>query len=279
MLKIKKHSNGNTYLLAKSGHWIRNFCSSSFAVDINNLTSSSDYNLFLENEASNKRFNLATLDVEMVQFPYCIIVSDGYKFDEFHKIVEQLPEQVAVLSVNRSLAKWKANRKINYFIVNNPYPESLADFPRHRYFPPCVTSSKTFSPFVENYLKVGGAVYKYSPVQETKFRHADNERIMIDDYRNPICAAISIAYHFRAHKIFLLCCDESFEQERPSAEKLANGLYTYPQQIRAHEVVDANLYWLKNHEYFKIDIGHFSHGPDYDNAEYIALEEIPKFFT
>jgi len=278
-MRIKKHSNGNTYLLTNSGYWIRNFCSSGFAANINNLTEPSDYALFLENESRNKKFILPTIDVENFDHPYCVIVSDGYKFEETHKILEQLPNEISVFSVNRSLANWKANRRIDFHIINNPYDEALADFPRHRYFPPCIASSKTNHLFIENYLRMGGMVYKYAPVQEQKYKHIDGEHVyLIDDYRNPICAAISLAYHFKVRKLLLLCCDESFKDSRPGAIELKNGLYTYPQQQVAHEIIDGHLYWLKKQEYMTIETAHCSHDSDYENAVYIKTEEIEGFF-
>jgi hypothetical protein len=278
MLRIKKHSNGNSYLLTEAGYWIRNPCHSVNPIDINALTHSDDYSLLLENEAKNKRFNLGAVDVASINYPYCLIVSDGYNFDKYHLLIESLPPKVAVLAVNKTLAKWRVNHKINYYITNNPYPEAMMDFPRHRYFPACIASSKTYWSFVEHYLKVGGMVYKYLPVQEERYRHTENDKLMIDDYRNPICAAINLAYQFGANKIFLLCCDDSFEGKRPGAKELKNGLYTYPQQIVAHQVIDGNLYWLKHHDFFKIAIGYHSHGPDYQNAEYIKEDGILQFF-
>ena len=81
-------------------------------------------------------------------------------------------------------------------------------------------------------------------------------------------------FMFNAYKIFLYCCDDSFEGERPSAEKLENGLYQYPQQRIAHEIIDAKLFWLKILPYHEIKIFYNSNGLKFENGTYIEEDEI-----
>jgi hypothetical protein len=99
----------------------------------------------------------------------------------------------------------------------------------------------------------------------------------IDDYRNSICAAILLAFRFHVRKLLLFCCDDAFDIERPASEKLENGLWIYPQQNVAHDLIDANLYWLSNQEY-EVAIKDHSSGPKYKNAGYIPMEGILDFF-
>jgi hypothetical protein len=73
-----------------------------------------------------------------------------------------------------------------------------------------------------------------------------------------------------------MCVDDSFADERPSAEKLENGLWTYPQQLISHRLIDANLYWLSKKE---VQITHHSSGPKFNHAAYIQEEGIKGFFA
>ena len=76
----------------------------------------------------------------------------------------------------------------------------------------------------------------------------------------------------------LFCCDDSFKNERPASEKLLNELWTYPQHIKSHDVIDANLYWLTHQENIDIKVSDHSCGPEYVNAEYISSTEAMNAF-
>jgi len=76
-----------------------------------------------------------------------------------------------------------------------------------------------------------------------------------------------------------MCCDDSFEDNRPGAEKLENELYMYPQHHTAHDIIDGNLYWLRNQEMIDVEIKDHSCGPKYANAAYIQEEDIYEFFN
>ena len=67
---------------------------------------------------------------------------------------------------------------------------------------------------------------------------------------------------------------DSFAGERPGAELLENGLYQYPQQRVAHELIDAKLFWLKYLPYQEISIMYNSNGLKFENATYIEEDEI-----
>jgi hypothetical protein len=46
----------------------------------------------------------------------------------------------------------------------------------------------------------------------------------------------------------------------------------------AHGIIDGNLFWLKNQDFYNIKIGNCSNGPIYKNADKIALDEVVSFF-
>jgi hypothetical protein len=282
-MRIKNHSSRNQYLQTPSGIWVRNFLKDGVSpLDINQLTRKEDYGLLLKNELANNVRQVARIDLEKVQLPKVVIVSDGHKFAEKHQVLANLPKDVAIIAVNGALSKWKllagTKKAINFFVTNNPYHECVAMLPRKtQYYPKCIISSRTNPDFVRMYK---GVLYQYSPVPEVGYSSTASEvNYQIDDYRNPVCAAIGLSYRFNTSRVLLFCCDDAFDEERPGTDKMANGLWSYPQQRMAQEVVDANLHWLKQREDIETQIGVFGSGPEYKNARYINEEEIVSFFA
>ena len=279
---VKKHKNRNEYIVTPSGVWIRNFCKSNVAaIDINNLYDENEYHYILDNEFKNKKFKFT--EFEKKKYPNIVIISDGYDFKKKQEILAELPyKDVIIFATNGSLREWRLvgknapiKRSINWFVVNNPYPECKKFLPiTHSYFPPCIASSRTNSQFIEQYK--GDAILYQPAINENYSGNSSNMEGILDDYRNPICAAISLAYRFKVEKLLLFCCDYSFQDERPAAEKLDNGLWCYPQQKISQEIIDANLYWLQQSG---VKIADCSSGNKFKNAEYIRLEEVPNFFS
>lgn len=277
---IKKHSNGNQYLLTNSNMWVRNFTlpSRNF-IDINKTIKSSDHFTFLKNETQNGFGKYQWIDSENIEHDDIIIVSDGYNFKELHKILSKIPRNICIIGVNGTLSKWEVlSRSLNYYVVNNPYDECMRYFPRtSKILPKCIASVRTHHSFLENYR---GSKYRYYPVNEKEYHtHGSNEvRWQIDDYRNAICAAIGLSHRFNVQRLLLLCCDNSFEEKRDGSIQLENGLFMYPQQKIAHDLIDGNLYWLKNQDYKNILISSYSNGILFDNALNIKQDEILSFF-
>jgi len=87
-----------------------------------------------------------------------------------------------------------------------------------------------------------------------------------------------LAHQFGANKIFLFCCDDIFEDERPGADKVNDNLWMYPQHKLSHELIDSNLHWLRNNDYQDVSIGHNSLGLRYNNSSYIKEDDIEEFF-
>lgn len=277
-MRIKK-TQLNEYIRTSEGVWVRNNCiSNAPKKDINTL-SKQDANTFLHNEI----VNLKRVRNELTDFKWgnIVIVSDGLHFAEKQKLLAELPHQsVKVIAVNKALAKWEMlgsnpiKRVINFYVTNNPYEEAIASLPtKHQYYPPCLASLRTNPKFVDKYK---GEIFFYSPVYDSFYSNQNDIECKLDDYRNPICAAISFAWHVGVKKLILLCCDDSFEEQRPGSMRLENGCWTYPQQIMSQNIIDAQLHWLKMNN---VEIRHHGSGINYKNGEYIPAEEMARFMA
>jgi len=274
-MRIKKKYK-NEYLLTsfEDKIWVRNFTQKAiFPVDINHLLDP-DFKIILDNEIQNNILQIEKIDAANFVFPKCVIVSDGYKFEEKQSMLAKLPKDVTILGVNDALKKWNAQRAMNFFVVNNPYKECLNLLPtKHSYYPRCIISTRTYHKFPGQYR---GYLYKYSPTAQENYECSKAESLYkVDDYRNPICACINLSYHFQVKKLLLFCCDESFENQRPGAEQLDNKLWHYPQHRIAHNIIDANLYWLKE---AGVEVKNHSSGPNFSHATYISEEDMCDFF-
>jgi hypothetical protein len=275
-MRIKKLYK-NEYILSSLENkiWVRNFTlENSPYIDINHLLEVADFKSVLTNEIYNNASSIEKIDVNDFNFPNCVIVSDGYKFAKKQDLLSKLPKNVTIFGVNNALKKWTVKRQMNFFVINNPYNEALTQLPiNHTYFPRCIISTRTNHKFAKQYK---GHIYRYAPVPQENYSYSKNDAVYkIDDYRNPICAAIGLSYRFKVKKFLLFCCDEAFERGRPGAEQLENGLWQYPQHRIAHNVIDANLYWLKT---TGIQLANHSSGANFNNATYISEEDIVDFF-
>lgn len=278
-MRIKKHKNKNEYAITANEVWVRNLCKQDVPYfDINNLIDIRDCQLFLSNEIDHK-----SKGINDIIFPIqkkVIIISDGYNFNKKQSILEKFKDDIAIIAVNGSLKKWKYaekkerfKRRMNWYLVNNPYPECQKFLPNHEFYPSCIMATRTSTDFSKKYK---GIIHLYHPTPTNVFKGLQNDsKIYIDDYRNPICAAISVAYKMRAEKILLFCCDDSFEDSRPAAEQLENSLWCYPQHQMSHKIIDAMAYWLKINN---ISIADHSSCSKYKYLPYIAVEELIDYF-
>ena len=114
-MRIKKHSNGNQYLLTSNNNWVRNFTKNNVPyIDINNTIKNKDHFLFLQNETQNGFKRMPWIDSESIFHPNIIIVSDGFNFKEKIKYLNNIPKEITIIGVNGSLIKWEIlNRNIN----------------------------------------------------------------------------------------------------------------------------------------------------------------------
>lgn len=275
-MRIKKQ-NKNEYIRTPQGMWVRNFTlSSSPCIDINESPSSGDISVMLQNEMSSEQMRIPWIDTEQFFHRAAVIVSDGYGFAKKHKVLETLPQDIAVFAVNGALKKWDCIRSVNYYVVNNPFRECLHYVPRRNNFPKCIASVRANSEFLSRYR---GTKYRYAPSVNDSYAGGSHTEFTsrIDDYRNPICAAISLAYRFGVERILLLCCDTAFPNERPGAEKLPSGLWIYPEQIASYSLIDGMAHWLKKSPFGQIVVANHSEGPVYSNAVYIEEDNILSF--
>lgn len=278
---IKIHNNKNRYVLSRSGMWVRDFTRAAIPQDINCLVKPDDYQLLYDNERVNTGSNIANIDAETIHARKVVIVSDGYGFDEKQKILSSLSDDVVVIGVNHSLAKWGSYRRMDWFLANNPYEDCVTMLPRHGYYPRCIVSARTNPDFVKTYRSRSGVMYKYAPVEDKNFssRLGGTPSFAVDDYRNPICAAIGIAYRWGVERLMFMCCDDVFEDERPGAEQLPNGMWQYPQHNLSHSLIEGMTFWLMVQKYNKVLIANHSAGPEYRGVPYLAEDRIAVFFS
>jgi hypothetical protein len=267
-MRIKKDLYSRNEYVRAGDLWVRNFAKPEVeGLDLNELFSKDDYEVVLRNELNNRSLRHANITSESISFDKCVIVSDGFRFSEREEFLKTLPANVMVFAVNGVLPKWTwfQERAINLYVVNNPFRECLSYLPRKtRYYPFCAASHRTCHDFVKQYP---GRLYMYTPTVTRSFGVERRDGNLIDDYRNPVCAAIGLAHLFGAQKLLMVGCDDSFEKERPGAVKLENGLWSYPPQLQAQEVIDANLYWFSKREAARV--GNWSDGRKFAHAEYI----------
>lgn len=148
---IKKHPTKNEYIYAGSGLWVRNFTNEIVRpYDINDsLIQEKDLKLLLENELENNREIFQKIDSEDIAHEKILIVSDGYDFAKKQKLLELLPKDVIVIGVNGTLQDWNCNRRMNYYVVNNPYKECMDYFPKFPKTSPRVIASTRTNPLLD----------------------------------------------------------------------------------------------------------------------------------
>jgi len=280
-MRIKKYKR-NEYVLAQD-LWVRNPYCNSEPIDINNL-SKDELSLFMKNETENSKKKSINLD-DMVDpgLRNVIICSDGYGWKSAQKILAEIPNSKAkVIGINGSLSKWELvgnlsdkKRVMSTYVVNNPYNECMSYLPNtHRYYPPLLSSTRTNPNFLNSYME---RPMFYTPTKELGYSGLPREGcVILEDYRNPLCAAINYCVKMGVRKLALFCCDESFVDERPGSEKMRNGLHQYPQQIKSQKIVDAQFYWLRIKGVETVDC---SSGTEYANAAYIKPEDLIDFFN
>jgi hypothetical protein len=272
--RIKKYKN-NEYALTEHSIWVRNPISRLQPSDINHLTSDKDYRIFVDNELHVLSLNLMPLGEHKVKYDNCIIVSDGYNFNDCQEKIKNINEPCLIIGINGSLKKWKPEVcAMQFYLVNNPYQECCSFLPSNKYFPNCIVASRTNTEFIKRYK---GVMYLYSPTYESKFDAFHKSKgFRLDDYRNPLCAALSTALFFNANKIALLCCDNSLKDHRPGTEQLSNGLYSYPQHKIVHNITDAMAFFIKRDKP-ETQIANFSDGWEYENIK--SHSDLAKFFA
>lgn len=274
--RIKKHANRNQYLHVGDDLWVRNPWASNVPyTDINSLTEVTDYSTLLRNELVNDRMKYPWIDSENIRSEKAIIISDGFDFEEKHIELAKMLSNVNVFVINGALIKWKSKTKQpNYYIINNPYKQAMYYLPKSTSVK-CIASARTNYEFLQKY---NGQKYKYYPVGDSRYCGLDSKdcTYRIDDYRNAICGAINLLGKFGVKKLMLAFCDEVFDDVRPGSIMGDNGKSYYPQQLKANNLIDGNLYWLSKSNGCKVVQN--TAGPKLKTATHISLEETMNFF-
>jgi hypothetical protein len=274
--RLKKHANKNQYLHVGDDLWVRNPGVSGVPYkDINRLLSTADYPLILKNEQWSMRAKYPWIDTENLSVNKAVIVSDGFDFESGHEQIAALPKDVLIFAVNGSLSKWKSTKRSpNFYVVNNPYSEAQSYLPRST-TTKCIASTRANSEFLKGYT---GMKYRYCPSSDAWYCGVENRdcKYKIDDYRNPVCAAINLLHKFGVQKLALAFCDEAFDEQRQGSEQSEDGKWYYPQHLTANKLIDGNLYWLSQNNGCKT-VQH-SVGPKLKVATYIPLEDLSRFF-
>ncbi len=276
-----KNLNKNKYILSKDNIWVRDFCSYNKPIDINKLCYKEN-KLWLENEFCNIKKSKLDLPIDNIKYENLIICSDGFDWNKKQKILAKIPNSlVKIIGTNGSLSKWtmvgeraELKRSMTYYLVNNPYKECTFYLPKnHSYYPNLISSTRTYPDFINKYRS---QPYFYKPSDDLNYSGGfEAISLVLDDYRNPICAAIGLSWSLGVKRLLLFCCDDSFSENRDGSVQMENGLYQYPQQIMSQNIIDKQLYWLKKND---VEIFDHSSGIKYENAEYIDEEGILSFF-
>lgn len=277
-MHIKTLKNKNQYIKTNSGIWVRNFLLKNVPyLDINNLISANEYKQILENEVANNSDRSPNINTEDFYHPNLIIVSDGFGFETICKqVLNDLPSEVTIIGTNGVLKKWPlVDRDLDYYVANNPSADIMKDFPKKSITAKGIFSTRTYHEFVEEYDNVK---YFYTPVSSKNYSGLSNDYgIKIDDYRNPLAAAVRLAHIFKSEKICLLCCDDVLKEKRIEAEKMGD-FWVFPQQKAAHEVIDANIFWLNKNSRLDVSVIYNSCAMPFVNAKFCEQDKIKEFF-
>lgn len=270
---IIKNKNKNKYILDNK-IYIRDFTNDSgIPVDLNELSSDKDKDIFIENEMNN--FSKKYPEFEISNYEKIIIVNSGFDFHQKQKILSQVDKRVCIIAVNDALNNWTLLNKIsgfdktiNYYVANNPYEDCINFLPKnHSYYPKCIASTRTNYDFLKLYK---GNKYLYNPTPNLNYSGLYNFNNKVDDYRNTICASLDLSFKFNASKVFLFCCDESFKDSRSGSVSVENNLHCYPQQLLSNSIIGHMCYWLKNK---KVEIYNYSSGGIINNTIRLTNDE------
>ena len=243
-LTFKKHKNTNEYLRV-GNYWIRNFSGESLRpIDINNFYYNIPLQNIIDNEMRNGNLRHPQLEPEIFsKYTNLLIVSDGLGFYDNHELFKSINSSTCVITVNQAARFWNASIFPDYFLVNNPDDSCLVGLPIKR-FPKLIASRKTSHSFLQKYKNI---VCMYDAVPDDYYEShiSKNSEHRLDDYRNPICAAISLANKFFHGNIFLAFCSSAYKEQREGTVEIEPGVYQYPPQKTADEIIDGNLFWYR----------------------------------
>lgn len=273
-VQIKKTSDRAKYVLSGDAGWVRDFTGTS-GVILSDTYDTDSLRIAVANESVNRTYNLPMIDRESITSPHVVVVSDGTDLQAVLPLVNVLSKQkTLIIGVNNSLSAQEFFPR--YYLSNHPGEESLSLIPRQRVLPNLIASCRTNSSFVRKYRQRGGVAFVYVPTPSHRFSsNLFKSNFTIDDYRNPICAAINFAYRWGAMRFTLFAPHDYYSESKAGTQKIRDGVNIYPQQTTAHNYVDGCLYWLREHG---CETTAVTSGPIFSNATTLMPHEAEDFF-
>jgi hypothetical protein len=267
---IKEGVNRNVYLKCDS-FWIRNpNVIGSVPQDINNVYSDNEIKTYIENEIYNSKLNIPNIETETFEWETVIIVSNGFGFKNNHQeLLDKFPNsrKSIVISANNTPRFWESKRLPNYYVTNN-----LNDFSNFKFLP-ILIAGKRSNPL--SIVKYRNMKYFYSHTPSYNFNSPSdrNSLLYIDDYRNPICAALSCCNNYRVQNIVLAFCSEGYDVKRDGMEYISDDVYMYPQQKLANKIINSMIFWyLVNNPQSKIFYTGLKNS--FSLAKYIDIKDL-----
>jgi len=225
-------------------YWIRNFAKANVvSKDINDLYNDEEIKVLIDNEIKNAKLNAPNILDENFSFENVLIIGDGFGFDEHKDLLNNIREDFCVIAINNTMRFWQAIKLPDFFLVTNPFENIFSQTPE-KAFPKLIASRRANNKFVSFYRNIK---YFYDPACDSKYQSPISKDAVqfIDEYRNPVCAALGCAYYFNAKNIFLAYCSDAYKEMRPGCDKISDGIFCYPQQILANKIINANIFWNK----------------------------------
>ena len=269
-LPVKRHKNRNEYALTEN-FWVRNFNSPDVKpTDVNRLFEENELKNVLDNEIKNSKMGIPVLTKDLANIENLIIVSDGFRFNEHKKIIK-LKENFKILVLNHAMRFWESPQFPSFMLMNNSTDMAMSAMPLGQ-MPQLIVSRRTYHQFLRAYQN---NMYLYDPVPDEYYQSstAKDSPAYLDDYRNPICAAISFANFINVRNIFLFGCSYSYGQNRPGTIQVAENAFQYPQQQLGDKIIDLNLFWYKfgnkNRQIFHVGLEN-----SYKFSKYLRFEDF-----
>jgi hypothetical protein len=270
--RIKVLSDKSQYFVTNNQKLIRNFINQNHGYDLNNLYSAQDIKSVIINEGSIKTMNLSGIDKENKFSATVAIVSDGFDIAKCENLINNLGRLgITVIGTNGCMTC--KSRVIPSVYLFNSVDNVSSWFPNTlQVLPPCIVSVRSNPEFVKKYRSRNKLMYTYVPTPNKNFgSNYFNSFYTVDDYRNPICAGINLAFRWQASRIILIAPHDLFSEERPGTKKIAQNIHIYPQQELAHSFIDGSLYWIKE---AGIETWVISSGPKFEFATNFEPEQV-----
>jgi hypothetical protein len=269
-VNVKKHLNRNEYIQIDS-YWIRNFNAPDVTpIDINNLFGEDEIKNILANEMQNTKYVSQIIANDLTNIDSLIIVSDGFGFPD-HSKIKDLKDNCGIMVLNHAMRFWESPVFPNFMLMNNSTEVALSCMPLNS-MPQLIASRRTFSPFIKKY---DNNIYLYDPTPDENYQSiaSKDSSVFLDEYRNPVCAAISFANFLNIRNIYLCFCSSAYSENRAGTIKIAENAYQYPQQQLADRFIDGNIFWYKFGNRYR-QIFYTGLENTFKFAKYLKIEEL-----